>query len=78
MRLPLIALPLIDGHYLFENNRYVDGFLMKTVPLTSLMTDSVKPTLDEITMFEGSVDLAAATEGDSDVSLGLGLRLFGI
>lgn len=45
----------------------MDGFLIKTVPLTSLMTDNIKPTLDEITMFEGSVDLAAAAEVDADV-----------
>jgi transcription elongation factor len=52
---------------MFEGNRYVDGFLIKTMPMTSLMIEGIKPTLDEITLFEGSVDLAAAADIETEV-----------
>eukprot|EP00045_Choanoeca_perplexa_P014062 m.163477 g.163477 ORF g.163477 m.163477 type:complete len:1063 (-) comp16551_c0_seq4:1121-4309(-) len=64
-----------DGHYMFEGNRYVDGFLIKTMPITSLMTEGIKPTLDEITLFEGSVDLAAAADIDSETKFVVGDRV---
>ena len=60
----------IDGHYTFEGNRYVDGFLIKSMPMTSLMIEGIKPTLDEITLFEGSVDMAAAADMDTEVRRG--------
>eukprot|EP00730_Choanoeca_flexa_P019649 TRINITY_DN9605_c0_g2_i1.p1 TRINITY_DN9605_c0_g2~~TRINITY_DN9605_c0_g2_i1.p1 ORF type:complete len:1060 (+),score=333.57 TRINITY_DN9605_c0_g2_i1:51-3230(+) len=64
-----------DGHYMFESNRYVDGFLHKTMPISSLVTERVKPTLDEITLFEGSVDMAAAADAQAETKFVVGDRV---
>jgi len=47
----------MDGDfYIFENNRYRQGFLYKTMVMSAVMSDGVKPTLGELEKFEASVD----------------------
>ena len=46
-----------DGDfYLFENQRYRSGFLYKTMAMSGIMTEGVKPTLSELERFEISID----------------------
>lgn len=53
-----------DGDfYVFENQRYRSGFLYKTMAMSAIVTDGVKPTLSELERFEISVD-------DADLELG--------
>ncbi|XP_065653569.1 transcription elongation factor SPT5-like [Hydra vulgaris] len=53
-----------DGDFsIYKNNRYRGGFLYKTMAISALITDGVKPTLSELEKFEESVD-------DADLELG--------
>ena len=46
-----------DGDfYMFENNRYRAGFLYKTMVMSAIITEGVKPTLTELEKFEASID----------------------
>lgn len=53
-----------DGDfYMFENNRYRGGFLYKTMVMSAIVTEGVKPSLSELEKFEASID-------DADLDLG--------
>ncbi|XP_057297763.1 transcription elongation factor SPT5-like [Hydractinia symbiolongicarpus] len=53
-----------DGDfYMFESNRYRAGFLYKTMVLSGVITEGVKPSLSELEKFTASVD-------DEDLELG--------
>ena len=41
---------------MFENNRYRAGFLYKTMVMSAIITEGVKPTLTELEKFEASID----------------------
>ena len=46
-----------DGDFsIYKNNRYRGGFLYKTMAISALITDGVKPTLSELEKFEESMD----------------------
>lgn len=47
----------LDDCWIFENNRYTaKGFLIKTFPLSVIISEGVKPTLSELQRFEVSPD----------------------
>ena len=47
----------MDGDfYIFENNRYRQGFLYKTMVMSAIMSEGVKPSLGELEKFETSID----------------------
>ena len=47
----------MDGDfYLFENNRYRQGFLYKNMVMSAILSEGVKPTLSELEKFETSID----------------------
>ena len=54
---------LDENFYVFENNRYRNGFLYKSMAMSAIITEGVKPTLSELEKFEISVD-------DADLELG--------
>lgn len=46
-----------DGDFvIFENNRYRSGFLYKTMVMSAIMSEGVKPSLSELERFEASID----------------------
>jgi len=54
----------MDGDfYLFEYNRYRQGFLYKTMVMSAIMSEGVKPSLSELEKFETSID-------DAELELG--------
>ena len=47
----------MDGDfYIFENNRYRQGFLYKNMIMSAILSEGVKPTLSELEKFETSID----------------------
>ena len=47
----------MDGDfYIFENNRYRQGFLYKNMIMSAILSEGVKPTLSELEKFEASID----------------------
>ncbi|ORY05248.1 transcription elongation factor Spt5 [Basidiobolus meristosporus CBS 931.73] len=64
--------PKPKGYFLYGNELFKDGYLEKDVKITSLVTEFVNPTLDEITRFSnGGVDdergLDLSTLGNSGI-----------
>lgn len=46
-----------DGDfYMFESNRYRAGFLYKTMVMSGVITEGVKPSLSELEKYTASVD----------------------
>jgi len=55
-----------DGDfYMFENNRYRSGFLYKTMVMSGILTEGVKPSLSELERYEASIDDAELDLGRS-------------
>lgn len=44
--------------YFFENEEYIDGFCVKDIKLAFISTEDVKPTLEEISRFQGEREAA--------------------
>jgi transcription elongation factor SPT5 len=61
--------------YDFENDEYIDGFCIKDVKYNTISSEDVKPTLEEISKFQGddqsnvNFDLSAIAEANKNLSV---------
>jgi transcription elongation factor SPT5 len=63
-----------QGGYIFDNDEFIDGFCIKDVKINTLLTEEVKPTLDEVSRFQGEdsstskIDLAAIADANKSLN----------
>ncbi|EGD79485.1 hypothetical protein PTSG_12984 [Salpingoeca rosetta] len=60
----------LRDEYRFENNAYTEsGFLIKRIPISGVLTSAIKPTLEELSMFEMTEDAHVEMELPDEPSL---------
>jgi transcription elongation factor SPT5 len=66
--------PIPPKGYIFDGDEYIDGYCFKDVKLNLLLTEEVKPTLDEVSRFQGeegstaNIDLQAIADANKNLN----------